>query len=47
MNCDKSWTGPGVTAIMSCTTSKIKGKIDKNANIAYYMGIIKYKKILF
>ena len=29
--------GPGVTTIMSCKTTKIKGRISKNANIATYL----------
>ena len=40
-DCIKAGHGPGVTAIMSCPVSKIKGKKDKNANIAYYLGITK------
>ncbi|MBR8711313.1 hypothetical protein IX317_001712 [Fusobacterium sp. DD29] len=39
-DCIKAGHGPGVTAIMSCPVSKIKGRIDKNANIAYYMGVM-------
>lgn len=40
-DCIKAGHGPGVTAIMSCPVSKIKGRKDKNANIAYYLGITK------
>lgn len=40
-DCIKAGHGPGVTAIMSCPISKIRGRKDKNANIAYYMGVIK------
>lgn len=38
-DCIKAGHGPGVTTILSCPTSKIKGRIEKNANIAYYLGI--------
>lgn len=40
-DCIKAGHGPGVTAIMSCPVSKIRGRKDKNANIAYYLGITK------
>lgn len=40
-DCIKAGHGPGVTAIMSCPVSKIKGRKDKNANIAHYLGITK------
>lgn len=40
-DCIKAGHGPGVTAIMSCSVSKIRGRKDKNANIAYYLGITK------
>ena len=40
-DCVKAGHGPGVTAIMSCPTSKIKGRKDKNANIAYYMNVMR------
>ena len=40
-DCIKAGHGPGVTAIMSCPTSKIKGRKDKNANIAYYMNVMR------
>ena len=38
-DCIKSGHGPGVTVIMSCKKGKIKGIIDKNANIANYLEI--------
>ena len=38
-NCVKSGHGPGVTGLLSCKTSKIKGIIDENANIANYLGV--------
>lgn len=31
--------GPGVTGLLSCKTSKIKGIIDENANLANYFGV--------
>ena len=31
--------GPGVTGLFSCKTSKIKGIIDENSNLANYFGI--------
>ena len=40
-DCIKAGHGPGVTAIKSCPVSKIRGRKDKNANIAYYLGITK------
>lgn len=40
-DCIKAGHGPGVIAIMSCPVSKIRGRKDKNANIAYYLGITK------
>ena len=40
-DCVKAGHGPGVTTIMSCPTSKIRGRKDKNANIAYYMGVMR------
>lgn len=40
-DCVKAGHGPGVTTIMSCPTSKIRGRKDKNANIAYYMGAMR------
>ena len=39
-DCIKSGHGPGVTVIMSCKTSKIKGVIDEKANIGNYLGIL-------
>ena len=39
-DCIKSGHGPGVTVIMSCKTSKIKGIIDDKANIGNYLGIL-------
>ena len=38
-DCIKIGHGPGVTTIMTCKTQGIRGVIDKNANIANYMGI--------
>ncbi|NMA86913.1 MAG: DUF4438 domain-containing protein [Tissierellia bacterium] len=38
-NCVISGHGPGVTGLLSCKTSKIKGIIDENANIANYLGV--------
>ena len=38
-DCVKSGHGPGVTTIMSSASPKIKGNIDKNANIANYLDI--------
>ncbi len=38
-NCVKSGHGPGVTGLLSCKTSKIKGIIDENANIANYLEV--------
>ncbi len=39
-NCIKAGHGPGVTVIMSSKNKRIKGVIDKKANIACYLGII-------
>ncbi|SCZ08268.1 DUF4438 domain-containing protein [Alkaliphilus peptidifermentans] len=36
-DCIKSGHGPGITVIMSCNTPKIKGKINKEANIVNYI----------
>ncbi len=38
-DCIKAGHGPGVTVIMSCKTSKIKGLIKEDANIANYLGV--------
>lgn len=38
-DCIKMGHGPGVTTIMTCKTSKIRGIKDSNANIAYYMEV--------
>ncbi|MBC8589641.1 DUF4438 domain-containing protein [Wansuia hejianensis] len=38
-NCILAGHGPGVTGLLSCKTSKIKGIKDENANIANYLGI--------
>ena len=38
-NCVISGHGPGVTGLLSCKTSKIKGIIDENANIANYLEV--------
>jgi hypothetical protein len=38
-NCILAGHGPGVTGLLSCKTTKIKGKIDENANIANYLGV--------
>ncbi|KAB3533814.1 DUF4438 domain-containing protein [Alkaliphilus pronyensis] len=38
-DCIKSGHGPGITVIMSCNTSKIKGIIKKEANISYLMNL--------
>lgn len=39
-DCIKAGHGPGVTTILTCKTGKIKAKIDKKANIGYYMGVV-------
>ncbi|MCG0275467.1 MAG: DUF4438 domain-containing protein [Thermosediminibacteraceae bacterium] len=36
-DCIKMGHGPGITTIMTCKTTKIKGIIDKDANIMNYM----------
>lgn len=36
-NCIKAGHGPGVTALMSCKTSKIRGIKDSTANLATYL----------
>lgn len=38
-NCILSGHGPGITTLLSCKTSKLKAKIDENANIANYLGV--------
>ncbi|KXG74127.1 DUF4438 domain-containing protein [Thermotalea metallivorans] len=38
-DCIKMGHGPGVTTIMSCKTTKIRGIKDPKANIARYMGV--------
>lgn len=38
-DCIKSGHGPGVTVIMSSKTSKIKGALNKDSNIANYLNI--------
>ncbi|TDT62741.1 DUF4438 domain-containing protein [Fonticella tunisiensis] len=38
-DCIKMGHGPGITTIMTCKESKIHGVIDRNANIANYLGI--------
>lgn len=38
-NCILSGHGPGVTALLSCKTSKLKAIIDEDANIANYLGV--------
>ena len=38
-NCILAGHGPGVTGLLSCKTSKIKGIKDENANIANYLGV--------
>lgn len=38
-DCIKMGHGPGVTTIMTCKTPKIRGVINKDANIANYMGV--------
>lgn len=38
-NCILAGHGPGVTGLFSCKTSKIKGIIDENANLANFLDI--------
>lgn len=40
-DCIKMGHGPGVTTLLSCKTTKIRGVKDKRANIAYYLGVKK------
>lgn len=39
-DCIKMGHGPGITTIMTCKMSKIKPRLDKKANIGYYLGIL-------